>query len=70
MATLSRLTADRTLRSEIRAHEPGVRVLLMSGYTTAALEPHGLAEGDVVLQKPFTKDSLARAVREALTRSP
>jgi hypothetical protein len=37
--------------------------------TAGALEHQGpVAEGDNLLQKPFTADSLGHAVREALTR--
>jgi len=56
------------LAAAIREHNPGTRVLMMSGYTSAALEPHGMMEGDELLQKPFTPDSLARAVRGRLAR--
>jgi two-component system, cell cycle sensor histidine kinase and response regulator CckA len=49
------------------ALRPGIRVLYMSGYTDGAISPHGvLGEGVLLLEKPFTVDKLARAVREAL----
>jgi DNA-binding response OmpR family regulator len=56
------------LAMSVRAINPGTRVLMMSGYSSAALEPHGLVAGDKLLQKPFTPGSLAQAVRDALTR--
>ena len=56
------------LAAAVREKSPGTRVLMMSGYTSAALEPHGMMEGDELLQKPFTPDSLARAVRSRLAR--
>jgi CheY-like chemotaxis protein len=56
------------LAKSIRAISPATRVLMMSGYTSAALEPHGLVEGDDLLQKPFTTDRLAQAIRASLAR--
>jgi two-component system cell cycle sensor histidine kinase/response regulator CckA len=55
------------LAKAVRAIQPGARILLMSGYTSAALEPHGLINGEI-LEKPFTPSRLAEAVREALDR--
>jgi len=49
------------------ALRPGIRVLYMSGYTNGAISQHSvLGEGVMLLEKPFTGDKLARAVREAL----
>jgi two-component system cell cycle sensor histidine kinase/response regulator CckA len=46
---------------------PGLRILYMSGYTDDAIEKHGVHGKTVrVLQKPFTHESLAQSVREAL----
>lgn len=48
---------------------PEIRVLFMSGYTDGAISYHGvLGAGVVLLEKPFTGDKLARAVRAALDR--
>ena len=45
-----------------------VPVLYISGYTDDALEKHGMrGKGARVLQKPFTHESLAQGVRQALT---
>jgi PAS domain S-box-containing protein len=53
----------------IAARRPEIRVLYMSGYTDGAILQHGvLREGVMLLEKPFTGDKLARAVREALDR--
>ncbi len=55
------------LAKSLRVTNPALRVLMMSGYTSAALEPHGLVDGSALLQKPFTPGSLGQAVREALS---
>jgi PAS domain S-box-containing protein len=56
------------LAAAIREVSPNTPVLMMSGYTSAALEPHGLVEGEDLLQKPFTPDTLGQAVRARLSR--
>ena len=46
---------------------PGIRVLYQSGYSDAAIAPHGALEGGAaLLAKPFTAGSLRRKVREVL----
>jgi PAS domain S-box-containing protein len=48
---------------------PLLRVLFMTGYTEDTLLQHRIAEfGITVLEKPFTPESLARAVRMTLDR--
>ena len=55
------------LAEQIAASRPETRVLFMSGYGASVLSLHGdLGEGAKVLPKPFGRDELARAVREAL----
>jgi ActR/RegA family two-component response regulator len=48
---------------------PGLRVVVMSGYTENAIGHHGILEtGMEYLRKPFTADALLRKVREVLDR--
>ena len=49
---------------------PWLRVLFMSGYTEDMMLQHRVAElGITVVEKPFTRDDLALAVRNTLDRS-
>ena len=46
---------------------PDLKVLFVSGYTSDVLDEYGLFGQDIVLlEKPFTPDSLTRKVRETL----
>lgn len=57
----------RTLASEVRKLQNGVRVLYMSGYTDDAVIRSGVESSkDSFIQKPFTPLTLARRVREVL----
>ena len=52
---------------QIRSAHPGLRVLLMSGYTDRLLDGQRRIEpGTPFLSKPFTIDALLRKVREVL----
>ncbi|MGH9142353.1 MAG: ATP-binding protein, partial [Vicinamibacterales bacterium] len=56
-----------TLSRRMAVQHPDVRVLFMSGYSGRDLaERHAHAERIRLLQKPFTRETLARAVRAAL----
>jgi len=58
------------LRDQLRLLRPGLPVLLMSGYAPDVFVRQGvLDEGEVLLQKPFSLNDLARAVRDGL-RAP
>ena len=57
----------RELAERLTALAPGLKVVYMSGYTADAVTRQGFAApGAAFLQKPFTADSLARAIRSAL----
>jgi signal transduction histidine kinase len=62
--------SGRVLAKQLADLRPQMRVLYMSGYTDDAVVNHGMLEpGISYLQKPFTRDGLARKVHEVL-RSP
>ena len=57
------------LSKQLVALRPGIRVLCMSGYSEGAISRQGtLIDNACLLEKPFTSDKLARAVRDALDR--
>jgi signal transduction histidine kinase/CheY-like chemotaxis protein len=55
------------LAREAQTLRPGVRLLLMSGYTETSVSAHGLiSPGTVFIHKPFTAAALREKVGEAL----
>jgi len=57
------------LAAELQRSQPGLRVLLMSGYSGTAIACEGELLDDVpFLEKPFSPESVARKVREVLDR--
>jgi two-component system, cell cycle sensor histidine kinase and response regulator CckA len=59
--------AGPELASLLIERRPSLKVIYMSGYTDDALDRRGVREAGVAfLQKPFTRDTLSRAVRDAL----
>jgi PAS domain S-box-containing protein len=57
----------RELATEVEQRVPGIQVLYMSGYTEDAIIHHGRLDADAeLLQKPFRRADLARAVRSVL----
>jgi DNA-binding NtrC family response regulator len=58
------------LAARVAALRAGVRVLFMSGYTSVEGIPANAVGGERFgfLQKPFSREALARAVRELLDR--
>jgi PAS domain S-box-containing protein len=62
--------SGRALAEELWARWPGLPVIFMSGYTDEAVGHHGLVDaGALVIQKPFTRGDLGRAVRAALDQA-
>jgi len=58
------------LAAQVRAIRPGTRVLFMSGYAEdAALRQQVLEPGAAFLEKPFTVQTLTRAVQGALSKT-
>ena len=61
----------RELAQRVRERRPDIRVLYMSGHTEDSIAESGLVEpGALLISKPFTHDSLARKLREALGPRP
>ena len=57
----------RELAQRIKERRPGLRVLYMSGYGEDFIAHRGVVEeGASLISKPFTQESLARRLREAL----
>ena len=57
------------LADRVRDARPSARVLFMSGYTGAALAHQRVVRGDAgFIEKPFTSETLLRALREVLAR--
>jgi PAS domain S-box-containing protein len=55
------------LAQKLRALNPQLRVLFMSGYTDDTIAKHGLRPGEIsMLEKPFTAESLAAKLRAVL----
>ena len=60
--------AGPDLAVHLRTLRPGIKVLLMSAFTSGAIEDHGIqiAPGEALLVKPFTLLSLTTKVRTLL----
>ena len=57
----------RELADKLRAVKPGLRVLFMSGYVDDPVILHAVQEAAMpFLEKPFTRETLAKKVRETL----
>ena len=63
-------SGPETVRA-LRERAPGLRAILMSGYSEEAVTSRGeLGAGVTLLQKPVTPDELLRRVREVLGKAP
>ncbi len=52
---------------ELLAQNANVKIIFMSGYPSGTVKPDSsLGAEDVLLNKPFRRDALARALREVL----
>jgi PAS domain S-box-containing protein len=61
--------SGRELAEQLKALQPQLKVLFMSGYTDDAIVRHGLLAAEVeYLSKPFSLNSLASKVREVLDK--
>jgi nitrogen-specific signal transduction histidine kinase/CheY-like chemotaxis protein len=57
----------QALATRLTSRYPGLKRMFMSGYTADVIASHGALEpGIQFMQKPFTKDTLARTVRDVL----
>jgi len=57
----------RDLADNLLNARPGMKVLFMSGYSDERIDVHGMnGAGVAFLQKPFSRESLTRKVRETL----
>ena len=59
------------LAEQVRAKRPGVAIVYVSGYDEAALPGGGeLADGALLVEKPFTESSLLAGLRAGLDGAP
>lgn len=60
--------SGKELSGSLQRDLPSLKTLYMSGYTANVIAQHGiLEEGVMFLQKPFSREALAKKVREALS---
>ena len=60
--------SGKELSGALQRDLPSLKTLYMSGYTANVIAQHGiLEEGVMFLQKPFSREALAKKVREALS---
>jgi two-component system cell cycle sensor histidine kinase/response regulator CckA len=61
----------RVLSDRLKAERPEIKMMFMSGYTGQQVGKEAiLAPGSIFLQKPFSREQLARKVREAMEAVP
>jgi len=60
----------RELSEQMTAHQPGLPVLFVSGYTANVISDQGVLDAGVeFLEKPFTREALLARVHEVLNRN-
>ena len=65
------MTGQRARRARRASWRPGCAIVFMSGHTEDVVVLDGAREREIAfVQKPFTRDSLLRAVEEALQKPP
>jgi DNA-binding NtrC family response regulator len=55
------------LAARLRARDPGLKVLFISGFHDAQFVQRSVGDGFALLAKPFSREALLRAVRDCLT---
>jgi signal transduction histidine kinase len=60
----------RDLADRLAVVRPGLRILFMSGYAAGAVPSHEVPPGAAYIEKPFSADALAGAIRSRLDGPP
>ena len=59
----------KRLAEELRLRRPEIKVIYYSGYTENTVSDHGALDAGVdFLAKPFSREALARKLRETLSK--